>query len=191
MGVPDHAVSAAIVAGMLRRLAIESQGERGRHYAVRVPGLDLKVVGYDHPDATALVARVQQEYGSPDQSPVEPSYFDPPEGIFVVGYVDGQPVATGAWRRSPVRVLDGANAAEIKRMYVVPERRGEGIARVVLAELERTAEEAGHDLLVLETGLRQPEAIELYRSSGYVEIPGFGYYCGQELSRCFGKRIGS
>jgi GNAT superfamily N-acetyltransferase len=180
---------------MLRCSSIESQGETARHYAVCVPGLDLKVVGYDHPDATALVARVQQEYveryGSPDESPVEPSYFDPPEGIFVVGYVDGQPVATGAWRRSPVRVLGGTSAVEIKRMYVVPAHRGEGIARVVLAELERTAAEAGHDLLVLETGLRQPEAIELYRSSGYVEVPGFGFYCGQELSRCFGKRIGS
>ncbi|THI98456.1 GNAT family N-acetyltransferase [Nocardioides sp.] len=151
------------------------------------------MVGYDHPDATALVARVQLEYveryGSPDESPVEPSYFDPPDGIFLVGYLEGVPVASGGWRRSPVRVLDGTSAVEIKRMYVVPERRGEGIARLVLTELERTAAEAGHDLLVLETGLRQPEAIELYRSSGYVEVPGFGHYCGQELSRCFGRRI--
>ena len=158
-----------------------------------MPGLELKVVGYDHPDAAALVARVQREYveryGSPDESPVEPTYFDPPAGIFLVGYVDGRPVATGAWRRSPVRVLGGSSAVEIKRMYVVPEQRGQGISRRVLAELERTAAEAGHDLLVLETGLRQPEAIALYESSGYVEIPGFGYYCGAELSRCFGKRI--
>lgn len=157
------------------------------------PTLDLKVVGYDHPDATALIARVQQEYvdryGSPDESPVDPALFDPPEGLFVVGYDDGRPVTTGAWRRSPVRALGGSSAVEVKRMYVVPDVRGRGFARRVLAELERTAVEAGHDVVVLETGLRQPEAITLYLSSGYVEIPGFGHYCGSELSRCYGKRL--
>ena len=155
--------------------------------------LDLRTVDYDHPDAALLVARVQEEYaaryGSPDESPVDSAAFLPPEGLFLVGYRAGVPVATGAWRRSPVRALGGVAAGEIKRMYVVPEARGEGLARLVLAEIERTAAEAGIDLLVLETGLRQPEAIALYTSSGYVEIPGFGHYCGSELSRCFGRRI--
>ncbi len=155
--------------------------------------LDLKVVGYDHADATLLIARVQQEYvdryGSPDESPVEPALFDPPEGLFLVGYDDGRPLVTGAWRRSPERALGGTSAVELKRMYVVPEARGRGLARQVLAELERTAVEAGHDVAVLETGLRQPEAISLYLSEGYVEIPGFGYYCGADLSRCYAKRI--
>jgi GNAT superfamily N-acetyltransferase len=155
--------------------------------------LELRRVGYDHPDVTALVARVQKEYvqryGGQDDSPVEPWMFAPPEGLFLLGYVDGAPVATGAWRRSPVRVLGGSSAAEIKRMYVVPERRGAGLSRRVLAELERTAAAAGHDLLVLETGLKQPEAIGLYASSGYVRIPGFGHYRDSPLSRTFGKRI--
>ncbi|NYI99746.1 GNAT superfamily N-acetyltransferase [Nocardioides thalensis] len=158
------------------------------------PGLTLCPVRYSHPDAVALVARVQGEYveryGSPDESPIEESYFDPPSGLFLVGYVDGVPVATGAWKQSPVRALGGASGAEIKRMYVVPEQRGRGLSRVVLAELERTAAAAGHDLLVLETGLKQPEAIALYESSGYVPVPAFGHYCGSELSRTFGKRIG-
>ena len=52
-----------------------------------------------------------------------------------------------------------------------------------------TAAAAGHDLVVLETGLRQPEAIELYCSAGYQEIDGFGYYKDAPLSRCFGKRV--
>jgi GNAT superfamily N-acetyltransferase len=155
--------------------------------------LELRPVGYDHPDVTALVARVQEEYvqryGGQDDSPVEPWMLAPPEGLFLLGYVDGAPVVTGAWRRSPVRALGGASAAEIKRMYVVPERRGAGLSRRVLAELERTAAAAGHDLLVLETGLKQPEAIALYTSSGYVRIPGFGHYRDSPLSRTFGKRI--
>lgn len=155
--------------------------------------LDLRRVGYLHPDAARLVARVQQEYveryGSPDESPVDTSVFDPPEGLFVVGYDGADPVATGAWRRSPVHALGGSSAVEVKRMFVVPERRGRGFARAVLAELEATAAAAGHDLVVLETGLKQPEAIALYLSEGYVEIPGFGFYAGYPLSRCFGKRI--
>ncbi len=155
--------------------------------------LDLRTVGYDHPDAVMLVDRVQREYvdryGSPDEAPVDPAMFRPPEGLFLVGYVDAVPVATGAWRRSPVTALGATNAAEIKRMYVDPAHRGAGHARAVLAALEESALAAGHDVLVLETGLRQPEAIGLYLSSGYEEIPGFGYYCGHELSRCFGRRV--
>ncbi|AIY16230.1 GNAT family N-acetyltransferase [Pimelobacter simplex] len=154
---------------------------------------DLRPVGYLHADAAALVARVQLEYveryGSPDESPVDPAVFDPPEGLFLVGYDGPDPVATGAWRRSPVRVLGGTSAVEVKRMYVVPERRGRGLARRVLAALEASARAAGHDLVVLETGLRQPEAIALYRSAGYEEVPGFGYYQDAPLSRCFGKRV--
>lgn len=155
--------------------------------------LDLRPVGYLHPDATALVARVQGEYaeryGTPDESPVDPAVFDPPAGLFLVGYDGTEPVATGAWRRSPVHALGGRSAVEVKRMFVVPERRGRGLARAVLAELEASAAAAGHDLAVLETGLKQPEAIGLYLSEGYVEIPDYGFYAGHTLSRCFGKRI--
>jgi GNAT superfamily N-acetyltransferase len=156
--------------------------------------LDLRTVGYLHPDAATLVARVQQEYveryGNPDESPVDPTVFDLPEGVFLVGYDDaGTPVATGAWRRSPVQVLGGSSAVEVKRMFVVAEERGHGYARAVLAALEDSAREAGHDLAVLETGLRQPEAIGLYRSAGYEEIPGFGFYKDAPLSRCFGKLL--
>lgn len=155
--------------------------------------LDLRPTGYLHPDAVDLVARVQAEYveryGSPDEAPVDPTLFDPPEGLFLVGYDDGEPVATGAWRRSPVDALGGGSAVEVKRMFVVGERRGLGFARAVLAELERSAAAAGHEVVVLETGLKQPEAIGLYLSAGYVEIPDFGFYAGHTLSRCFGKRL--
>ncbi len=155
--------------------------------------LELRVVSYRDPDAVALVARVQEEYvdryGGPDETPVDPSMFDPPEGLFMVAYLDGVPVGTGAWRRTPVLALGGSLGAEIKRMYVVPERRGSGLARRILAELENTAVAAGHDLIVLETGLMQPEAIALYESSGYLPIAGFGHYAASELNRCFAKRL--
>jgi GNAT superfamily N-acetyltransferase len=74
-------------------------------------------------------------------------------------------------------------------MYVVPHARGTGVARRMLAHLESTAAAAGFDALVLETGLRQPEAMALYESSGYVPVPGFGYHRDMPLSRCYGKPL--
>ena len=59
----------------------------------------------------------------------------------------------------------------------------------MLAHLEATAADAGVQALVLETGMKQPEAIELYLSSGYEPVPGFGYYRDSDLSRCFARRI--
>jgi GNAT superfamily N-acetyltransferase len=159
-----------------------------------VDGLRLVAVGYGHPDATRLIETVQAEYvtryGGPDESPVDPLTFDPPHGTFLVGYVGEEAVATGAWRRrTDLEAFGTTVVAELKRMYVVPSARGAGHARLVLAELERTAAEAGIEALVLETGLRQPEAIGLYTSSGYTPIPSFGHYRESPLNRCFGKRL--
>jgi GNAT superfamily N-acetyltransferase len=147
-----------------------------------------------HPDAALLVEEVQQEYvaryGGRDETPLDPTYFDPPNGAFFVGYLEGRPVASGAWRRRGDVVVDGnANAAEIKRMYVARGARRRGLARSMLAHLERTAREAGAEVMILETGLAQPEAIALYESTGYRPIPGFGFYREGPLSRCFARRL--
>jgi GNAT superfamily N-acetyltransferase len=150
-------------------------------------------VGYGDPDALRLVEDVQAEYvvryGSRDETPLDPLMFEPPAGSFFVGYDGDVPVATGAWRRSEVEAFGTSRTAEIKRMYVVSSARGRGLARAVLAHLEETARGAGIEAMVLETGLRQPEAIALYESSGYVRVPGFGYYRDAPLSRCFGKDL--
>ena len=148
-----------------------------------------------HPDAQALIAAVQEEYvrryGGQDESPVDPADFEDPLGQFFIGYLDEVPVATGAWRRSSVRALGAEVTAEVKRMYVVPAAQRRGLARGMLAHLEATAAEAGIEVMVLETGIMQPEAIELYVSSGYEPIPGFGYYSYSDLSRCFARRLGA
>lgn len=157
--------------------------------------LDLVVVavGIDHPDARRLIDEVQgeyvQRYGGPDTSPIDPASFEPPHGCFFVGHLDGVPVATGAWRRSRIEALGATATAEIKRMYVVPAARGAGHARRMLASIEASASGAGIEALLLETGTRQPEAIGLYESSGYVAVPGFGYFKDEPLSRCFAKRL--
>lgn len=156
--------------------------------------LRFERVAITHPDAQALIEAVQAEYvvryGGQDESPIDAAEFEDPHGQFFVGYLDGTPVATGAWRRSSVTALGAEITAEVKRMYVVPPAQRRGVARRMIAHLEVTAAEAGVEVMVLETGAKQPEAIALYASSGYEPIPGFGYYCGSELSRCFGRRIG-
>jgi GNAT superfamily N-acetyltransferase len=156
--------------------------------------MDIRRTAFTEPVAQALVAELQQEfvvrYGGPDETPLDPVVFEPPAGAFFVGWLDGTPVATGAWRFRPdVSALGRTVAAEIKRMYVVPLMQRRGLARLMLAHLETTAAEAGADVMVLETGLAQPEAIALYESSGYERVEGFGYYRDAPQVRYFGKRL--
>lgn len=146
----------------------------------------IDVTSYDHPDAVALVAEVQQEYvvryGSEDGTPVDPAEFAPPRGLFLVAYVDGTPAACGGWRAYETGV-------ELKRMYVTPAFRGRGLARAMLAAIERTAAEAGYRRVILETGQRQPEAIALYLSSGYEPVPSFGHYADSPEAVHLGKAV--
>ena len=81
------------------------------------------------------------------------------------------------------------DSMEVKRMYVLPERRGQGIASIVLNELELWAIELNHHACLLETGMKQPEAIALYKKNGYMIIPNFGQYEYVENSVCFEKKL--
>jgi GNAT superfamily N-acetyltransferase len=148
--------------------------------------VQIKQVGYDDPDASKLISEVQQEYvvryGGPDGTPIDAAQFTPPAGLFLVGYTGGEPVACGGWRTH-------GTDAEIKRMYVTPAARHRGLARQLLAELERTAAAAGHRRIILETGFAQPEAIALYRSSGYAPIAPFGHYADTSGSVHLGKEL--
>lgn len=153
-------------------------------------------VRYDHPDAMKLNDAVQQEYAERygdegDVTPLDPSMFEPPHGLYLMAYDDeDRPVATGGWRsqdRNDEGYADGD--AEIKRMFVVREARGRGLARRILAELENDARAAGRSRMVLETGTQQPEAIELYVSSGYAPAEKFGLYRFEPESRCYARTL--
>jgi GNAT superfamily N-acetyltransferase len=148
--------------------------------------MKIVVSTYDHPDAVALIAEVQQEYvvryGNPDHTPVDPAEFAPPRGLFLVAYVDGTPAACGGWRTRDTN-------AELKRMYVSPAFRRQGLARAVLAELERTASAAGYRRVILETGSKQPEALALYLSSGYEPVARFGHYADAPGAKHLGKVV--
>jgi GNAT superfamily N-acetyltransferase len=142
---------------------------------------------YDDPDVIRLVAAVQEEYvqryGGPDAAVVEAGEFEPPNGLFLVGLLDGEPAVTGGWRW----IDDGV--AEIKRMYVLAGARRRGLARRILAELEASALAAGARRVVLNTGRQQPEAIALYESSGYLPAEGFGHYACTPGAIFYGKAL--
>jgi putative acetyltransferase len=109
--------------------------------------------------------------------------FNKPVGLggVVVAYLDGEAVGCGAFKRYD----DGI--AEIKRMFTRPEARGKRIAASVLKELESWAGKAGFSECILETGLKQPEAIALYTREGYEVIPNYGQYEGVDNSVCMRK----
>lgn len=148
--------------------------------------MELRVTPYEDPVVRGLEKRVQAEYvalyGDPDGTHMSPDGFDPPSGVFLVGWEGAVAVACGGFRAH-------GDDAEIKRMYVPPEHRGKGYARAILRALEDTARSAGYPRLILETGTEQPAAISLYEASGYGRIEPFGFYKDSPLSRCFVKTL--
>jgi len=101
----------------------------------------------------------------------------------VVLYENQKPFGCGA-----IKEFD-SYAMEVKRMYISPESRGIGFATKILSELEKWTEELSFEKCVLETGKRQPEAIQLYTKSGYKMIPNYGQYEGVANSICFEKTL--
>lgn len=101
----------------------------------------------------------------------------------VIAYKEGVPVGCGCFKPYD------AQTVEIKRMYVQPEARGQGIAYGVLRELEQWAGELGYRYAVLETAIRQPEAIHVYEKSGYQVIERYPPYVDMELSICYRKEL--
>jgi GNAT superfamily N-acetyltransferase len=106
-----------------------------------------------------------------------------PRIAFVLAWADGQ--AAGCAGLQPLE----PGVGELKRMYVRPAHRRNGLARRLLAEIERMAGERGITLLRLETGRDFTEVVALYTSSGFYEIPRFGPYVDAAASACFEKRL--
>jgi DNA-binding MarR family transcriptional regulator/GNAT superfamily N-acetyltransferase len=98
---------------------------------------------------------------------LDPSELVAPTGVLLVAHLHGEPVGCGALR------FHARKPTEIKRMWVAPDVRGLGVGRRLLTELERRAREHGDKVVRLETNKALVEAISIYRSSGYVEVPAF------------------
>ncbi|MFF7240480.1 GNAT family N-acetyltransferase [Streptomyces collinus] len=158
--------------------------------------MNIRRVRFDHPDAVKLNDEVQAEYhlrygDGGDATSLDATDFDPPRGAYLIVYDElDRPVATGGWRSQDDNGEGNADGdAELKRMFVVSQMRGRGLARRVLAALEEDARAAGRLRMVLETGTKQPEAIALYTSCGYEPCEKFDYYRHYEDSRCYAKAL--
>lgn len=145
---------------------------------------------FDGPDVQALIDAMTEElnerYGGDDpeyRTEVSVAQLSPPGGRFLVGRAGGEAVACGGVRRLAPGV------GELKRMYVRPDHRGRGLSRLLLAALEDAARDLGYATLRLETGEPQPEAVGLYRSSGYHAIEPYGRYAGSPVNLCFEKVV--
>ncbi|SHF16325.1 GNAT family N-acetyltransferase [Pedobacter caeni] len=101
----------------------------------------------------------------------------------IVAYIDGSAVGCGAIKEY------GEGVMEIKRMFVHPEFRRQGIARQILEQLEHWANEMKYETCILETGNKQKEAVTLYQKVGYEVIPNFGPYEKVESSICMQKKL--
>lgn len=144
-------------------------------------------VSLDEPAARALerrhVAELGRRYGGTGPALLDAAPFEPPKGCFLVVRVGDEAVACGGIRRlTPV-------VAELKCVYVAPAHRRRGIARVLLARLEAAASAAGYNSLRLEAGTGQPEALALYASAGYREIPPYGPFRDEACARCMAKPL--
>jgi putative acetyltransferase len=111
--------------------------------------------------------------------------FNKIEGLqyVVVAYLNEIAVGCGA-----IRAFD-SETVEVKRMFTLSNYRGNGIASQILADLELWSQELGYKRCILETGIRQVEAIALYKKNGYELIPCYGQYLNVENSRCYGKPL--
>lgn len=140
----------------------------------------------DHPDFRTLVALLDHYLAVIDGE--EHAFYAQLNKIdrirhVVLAYLGPEPVGCGAFREFSPGVV------EVKRMYVQPAQREQGIATAVLAELEAWAGELGYTGTVLETGLKQPAAIRLYERRGYVRTANYGQYLNVDNSVCMSKRL--
>ena len=102
----------------------------------------------------------------------------------VVAFSQDEPVGCACFK-----VLEPANTVEIKRMYVRPASRKRGVAQLLLAELEQWAGETGHSTAILQTAVKQPEAIRLYQKCGYHFMACYGAYANDADSVCMKKEL--
>ena len=129
----------------------------------------------NHPDARQCIRAYFDELNRRSETPydpaagvsAEPHELTPPAGHLLVAYLPGEPVGCGAVKHH------AGNPHEIKRMWVSPSARGLGIGRRMLHELEALAAANGASVTHIETNAALVEAIALYRSEGYRDVPPF------------------
>ena len=105
-------------------------------------------------------------------------FFRAPLPVFEVFLVAGEVACGGLCQHA-------SDIGELRRMYVAPSARGQGLAHRLLDALLDEARQRGYASVRLETGVNQPEAMRLYQSAGFLPIPAYGPYVADPQCRCF------
>lgn len=159
-----------------------------RHESSYAPMVEFRDCPIDEEPAATLVQGMRDdiaalydglELDGADMPKAGPGEMSPPDGAFIVGYEDGAAVCCGGIKRLP----DGA--CEIKRMFVVEEARGRGVARALLEALEDRARQMGYAVARLDTGPRQVRAQRMYERAGYRAIENFN---ANPIATFFGEK---
>ncbi|MDH6128855.1 GNAT family N-acetyltransferase [Kitasatospora sp. GP82] len=151
------------------------------------PQWTLTAVPYGSSDARTLTQALHQEqlatYGTADDpGATEDAEFAAPNGLFLIARLgDGPALACGGWRTL------NASTAEIKRMYVAPPARGQGLGCRILAALEQDVLDRGPTEILLETGVRNVAALALYTTCGYAPIPAYVPGRNPDINRALKK----
>jgi aspartate racemase len=166
---------------------------------LRALELTVELASLSGEDASTLITALNTELSSAYAEPganhfrLDPAEVAPGAGAFVVARWRGEAVGCGALRclHDDASVAElGPNVGELKRMFVAPSMRGRGIGRAILERLQHDARELGVSRLVLETGIRQLDAIQLYRAAGFDDIPPYGeYVASAATSVCMSKHL--
>ncbi len=188
--VPDRAAPTSVEADR-RRAFLREHGPSPYAFAPDQPQRQFSIrrVWLDDVDVQLLIAQLNADLYNRYPEPgalvfsLDPADIIDGVGVLLMADDAGRPVGCGAFR-----VMDDQpGSAEIKRMYVAPSARGKKIGAALLEELEQRAMAIGIDRFVLETGPRQPEAIQLYTRAGYVGCEPWGEFVGKDFSVCMAK----
>jgi putative acetyltransferase len=149
--------------------------------------ITLKRTSSDDTDFSRLVELLDEDLWKryPDtQQNFVPFNSVNPHASVIVAYADDKAVGCGCFREAAQR-----DVVELKRMFVIENARGKGIAKAILLALEEWALEEGYKRAILETGINQPEAIALYNKIGYEVTEKYEPYVNSEESICMGKNL--
>jgi len=153
---------------------------------IKVPNAEFLRTTSEHPDFRSMVNALDEDLiirnGESQKLYHQYNKIDHINHAVVV-YAENKPVGCGCFKRFDDQTI------EVKRMFVLPEMRGNHLAAQLLEELENWATEEGFSWAVLETGLRQVEAIRLYTWAGYTLTENYGQYLGMADSICYRKEL--
>jgi GNAT superfamily N-acetyltransferase len=156
-----------------RKRLVAAMGEVQR--LLTAAGVEIRSVDPEHPDARYCLAEYVAELNRRSPRGFDPSVgatalpheVRPPAGQFFLAYLHGQAIGCGAVKHH------GDAPAEIKRMWIAPQARGLGLGRRLLEKLEACALAGGARVAHIETSAVLTEALALYRSAGWIEVPPF------------------